>query len=71
MSGRKCLLVPLARVVRVRTAGYAAASVDQLPYPMTPKQLHQWVRDRYGNQAAYWPEDMGLGIPRRTPPTNG
>lgn len=64
--------VPLARAVRVRTSGVRpVGSVDRLPYPMTPKQLHQWVRDRYGDRAAYWPEDMKLGIPRRVRPTDG
>ena len=64
-------LVPLARAVRVRTSGETLPSLEGLPYPMTPKQLHQWVRDRYGDRAAYWPEDMNLGVPRRVRPTDG
>lgn len=65
-------LIPLARAVRVRTGGGTCGNkVDRLPHPMTPKQLHKWVRERYGDRAAYWPEDVDLGIPRRTRPTNG
>lgn len=72
MSRVKGSLVPLARAVRVRTgAGPPNDEADRLPYPMTPRQLHKWVRDRYGDRAAYWPEDVDLRIPRRAGPAKG
>lgn len=72
VSGGGRDLVPLARAVRVRTgSGPLGSHVDRLSHPMMPKELHQWVRDRYGDRAAYWPEDVDLRTPPRAGPAKG
>ena len=49
----------LARAVSVRVGkGRPRGRLERLPHAMLPKELHAWVRERFGDRAAYWPEDV-------------
>lgn len=49
----------VARSVLVRLArGKPRTRLERLPHPMTPKELHAWVRGRYGDKAAHWARDV-------------
>ena len=47
-----------AQAVFIRTTGRPPRpTLELLPRAMTRKELHRWVRSRFGDRAAYWPAE--------------
>lgn len=48
-----------ARAVIVRRGrGRPRTTTERLPEPMGTRAVHEWVRARHGDRAAYWPQDV-------------
>lgn len=59
MSGKRQAGVWRARAVLVkRGRSKRTWRRERLPEPMTPKELHAWVREHYGDKVAHYAEDV-------------
>jgi hypothetical protein len=54
MGAERGLWIARAVIVR-RGRGRPRTITERLPEPMGPREVHEWVRAKHGDRAAYWP----------------